>query len=78
MNSIPTQRQSEAPIIAIEDNYLLRAMPALPEDHTARHNLISDLLEVALKRYGGKVVGITIDGRSNTLIFQYCDATYDR
>lgn len=37
-------------LVTLNYNYILRAMPALPEDHTARHNLVSDLLEVALKR----------------------------
>lgn len=37
-------------LVAIDYNYLLRSMPALPEDHATRHNLIADLLELALKR----------------------------
>lgn len=37
-------------LVTIDYNYLLRAMPALPEDHTTRHNLVADLLEVALKK----------------------------
>jgi AcrR family transcriptional regulator len=37
-------------LVTINYNYLLRAMPALPADHTARHDLVADLLEVALKR----------------------------
>ena len=37
-------------LVTIDYNYLLRAMPALPEDHNKRHDLIADLLEVALKK----------------------------
>lgn len=37
-------------LVTIDFNYLLRAMPALPEDHSERHELIADLLELALKR----------------------------
>ena len=37
-------------LVTVSYNYLLRAMPALPEDHGKRHKLIADLLEVALKR----------------------------
>lgn len=37
-------------LVTIDYNYLLRAMPALPEDHDARHNLIADVLEMALKK----------------------------
>lgn len=37
-------------LVTIDYNYLLRAMPALPEDHETRHSLVADLLEVALKR----------------------------
>ena len=37
-------------LVTIDYNYLLRAMPALPEDHESRHDLVADILEVALKR----------------------------
>ena len=37
-------------LVTIDYNYLLRAMPAFPEDHGARHNLLADLLEVALNK----------------------------
>ena len=37
-------------LVTIDYNYLLRAMPALPEDHSTRHNLVAELLEVALKK----------------------------
>lgn len=37
-------------LVTIDYNSVLRAMPALPSDHTARHHLIADILEVSLKR----------------------------
>lgn len=37
-------------LVTIDYNYLLRAMPALPEDHSKRHNLVAELLELALKK----------------------------
>lgn len=37
-------------LVTINYNYLLKAMPALPEDSAARHDLIADLLELALKK----------------------------
>jgi AcrR family transcriptional regulator len=37
-------------LVTIDYNYLLKAMPAFPKDHDARHNLLVDLLEVALKK----------------------------
>lgn len=37
-------------LVTIDYNYLLRAMPAMPEDHDARHNLVADILKVALKK----------------------------
>jgi AcrR family transcriptional regulator len=37
-------------LVTIDYNYLLRAMPAFPEDHDARHNLLADLLEVTLNK----------------------------
>ena len=37
-------------LVTIDYNYLLKAMPAFPKDHDVRHNLLADLLEVALKK----------------------------
>ena len=37
-------------LVTVDYNYLLRAMPAFPEDHQTRHNLIAELLEVTLKK----------------------------
>ena len=37
-------------LVTVDYNYLLRAMPAFPEDHGTRHNLVADLLEVAIKK----------------------------
>lgn len=37
-------------LVTIDYNYLLRAMPAFPKDRDARHSLLADLLEVALKK----------------------------
>ena len=37
-------------LVTVDYNYLLRAMPAFPEDHQTRHNLIAELIEVALKK----------------------------
>ena len=37
-------------LVTFDYNYLLRAMPAFPEDHHRRHSLIADFLEVALRK----------------------------
>lgn len=37
-------------LVTIDYNYLLRAMPAMPDDFDTRHNLVAEILEVALKK----------------------------
>lgn len=37
-------------LVTIDYNYLLRAMPALPEDHGLRHDLIAEVLETVLNK----------------------------
>ena len=37
-------------LVTIDYNYLLRAMPAFPDDHAERHKLIAELLAVAIRR----------------------------
>lgn len=37
-------------LVTIDYNFVLRAMPALPQSHAQRHHLIADVLKVASKR----------------------------